>query len=76
MAILECKRLRKVVLLAGVFLVVGMFLEVIVHLIAPFVDLMFIQPVALGMVFASPVIILITVVISLIPGLVLKDCLQ
>jgi hypothetical protein len=65
-----------VVKLAGVILVVGMFLEVSVHLLAPIVDLMFIQPLALGMVFASPVIVLITVVISLIPGLSLKDCMQ
>lgn len=76
MAILNCKRLRHVVKLAGVILVVGMFLEVSVHLLAPIVDLMFIQPLALGMVFASPVIVLITVVISLIPGLSLKDCMQ
>ena len=76
MAILNCKRLRTVVKLAGVFLIVGMFLEVSVHLLAPSVDLMFLQPVALGMVFASPVIVLITVAISLIPGLSLKDCTQ
>lgn len=76
MAILDCKRLRKVVTLAGVFLIIGMFLEVIAHLLAPSVNLLFIQPLALGLVLASPAIILVTVIISLIPGLMLKDCTQ
>ncbi|MEJ2394095.1 MAG: hypothetical protein P8045_00085 [Candidatus Thiodiazotropha sp.] len=76
MAILDCKRLRKVVMLAGVFLIIGMFLEVIAHLLAPSVNLLFIQPLALGLVLASPAIILVTVIISLIPGLMLKDCTQ
>jgi uncharacterized membrane protein YjjP (DUF1212 family) len=61
-------------MLAGVFLIAGMFLEVIAHLFASSLNLAFIQPLALGMVLASPVIILLTVVISLIPGLTLKDC--
>jgi hypothetical protein len=74
MAILDCKRLRKVVMLAGVLLIIGMFLEVIAHLLAPSVNLLFIQPLALGLVLASPAIILLTVIISLIPGLMLKDC--
>jgi hypothetical protein len=76
MAILDCKRLRKVVMLAGVLLIIGMFLEVIAHLLAPSVNLLFIQPLALGLVLASPAIILVTVIISLIPGLMLKDCTQ
>jgi hypothetical protein len=76
MAILDCKRLRKVVMLAGVLLIIGMFLEVIVHLLAPSVNLLFIQPLALGLVLASPAIILVTVIISLIPGLMPKDCTQ
>jgi hypothetical protein len=76
MVILSCKRLRRVVLLAGVFLIVGMFLEVIAHLFASPLNLAFIQPLALCMVLASPVIILLTVVISLIPGLTIKDCVH
>ncbi|MCU7798217.1 MAG: hypothetical protein KZQ73_07040 [Candidatus Thiodiazotropha sp. (ex Semelilucina semeliformis)] len=76
MAILNCKRLRRVVMLAGVFLIVGMFLEVIAHQLSSSINLLFIQPVALGMVLASPVIILLTVAISLIPGLSLKDCVH
>jgi hypothetical protein len=76
MAILDCKRLRKVVILAGVLLIIGMFLEVIAHLLAPSVNILFIQPLALGLVLASPAITLVTVIISLIPGLMLKDCTQ
>ncbi|MCU7853959.1 MAG: hypothetical protein KZQ80_17305 [Candidatus Thiodiazotropha sp. (ex Monitilora ramsayi)] len=76
MAILNCKRLRRVVMLAGAFLIVGMFLEVIAHQLSSSINLLFIQPVALGMVLASPVIILLTVAISLIPGLSLKDCVH
>jgi hypothetical protein len=74
MVILNCQRLRKIVMLAGAFLIAGMFLEVIAHLMASSVNLLVIQPIALGMVLASPVIILLTVVISLIPGLSLRDC--
>jgi hypothetical protein len=76
MAVLSCKRLRKVVMLAGVFLIVGMFLEVIAHLLSSSINLLFIQPLALGMVLASPAIVLVTVIISLIPGLMLNDCTQ
>ena len=76
MAILNCKRLRKVVMLAGVFLIAGMFLEVFAHLLASSVNLVFIQPLALGMVLASPAIMLMAVVLSLIPGLTLKDCVH
>ncbi len=74
MTILNCKRLRKVVILAGGFLIAGMFLEVIAHLLLGPGSLRFLQPLALGLVFASPVIILTVVVVSLIPGLVLRDC--
>lgn len=73
MEILSCNRLRKVVMLAGVFLIAGMFLEVIVHLLDSPVS-QFLQPVALCMVLASPIIVLMVVVVSLIPGLALKDC--
>ena len=76
MAILNCKRLRKVVMLAGALLIAGMFIEVIAHLFLNSQSLQFIQPAALGLVWASPVIILITVVISLIPGLMLRDCMH
>jgi hypothetical protein len=72
--ILNCKRLRKIVMLAGGFLIAGMFLEVIAHFLSQSVNLVFLQPLALGMVLASPAIILMTVVVSLIPGLSLKDC--
>ncbi len=75
MTILNCKRLRKVVMVAGGFLIAGMFLEVIVHLLPGSDALNFLQPLALGMVFASPVIILSAVVVSLIPGLMLRDCM-
>jgi hypothetical protein len=61
-------------MLAGVFLITGMFIEVIAHLFASPLYLAFIQPLALCMVLACPVIILLTLVISLIPGLTLKDC--
>lgn len=74
MVILNCKRLRKIVMLAGGFLIAGMFLEVIAHTLSSSVNLLFLQPLALGMVLASPAIILMTVVVSLIPGLSLKDC--
>ena len=56
MAILNCKRLRKVVMLAGVFLIAGMFLEVFAHLLASSVNLVFIQPLALGMVLVKTVL--------------------
>lgn len=74
MVILNCKRLRQIVMLAGGFLIAGMFLEVIAHTLSHSVNLLFLQPLALGMVLVSPAIILVTVVVSLIPGLSLKDC--
>ncbi len=76
MPILNCERLRKVVMLAGVFLIAGMFLEVIAHLLSSSVNLHFIQPLALGMVLASPAIMLLAVVLTMIPGLTLKDCVH
>ena len=76
MAILNCNRLRKVVMLAGVFLIAGMFLEVFAHLLSTSVNLLFIQPLALGMVLASPAIMLMAVVLTLIPGITLKDCVH
>ena len=74
MFILNCKRLRQIVMLAGGFLIAGMFLEVVAHSLSSSVNLLFLQPLALAMVLASPAIILITVVVSLIPGLSMKDC--
>ncbi len=74
MAILNCKRLRRVVMLAGVLLVAGMFLEVTAHLLASSIDLVFVQALALVMVLASPTVIMIAVVISLLPGIHLRDC--
>ncbi|MET0065499.1 MAG: hypothetical protein ABW076_04050 [Candidatus Thiodiazotropha sp.] len=74
MAILNCKRLRTVVMLAGGFLIAGMILEVFAHLMSVSVNLVLLQPLALGMVLASPVIILVTVVLSLVPGVSLRDC--
>ena len=74
MFILNCKRLRQIVMLAGGFLIAGMFLEVVAHFLSSSVNLLFLQPLALGMVLASPAIILIAVVISLMPGHSMKDC--
>ena len=56
MAILNCKRLRSVVMFSGALLIAGMFLEVIAHLLASSVNLVFVQSLALGMVLASPAI--------------------
>jgi hypothetical protein len=72
----NCKHLRHVVSLAGVLLIGGMLLEVLAHLLVSDVNLLIIQPIALGMVLISPMIILLTVVITLIPGVSLKDCIH
>ncbi|MET0026216.1 MAG: hypothetical protein ABW101_01160 [Candidatus Thiodiazotropha sp.] len=74
MAILNCKRLRKVVMLAGMFLIAGMILEVFAHVMSLSANLVLLQPLALGMVLASPAIILVTVVLSFVPGVSLRDC--
>lgn len=74
MSFLNCKHLRRFVSLSGALLIGGMLLEVLAHQLASDVNLLLIQPIALGMVLISPVIMLMTVVISLIPGVRLKDC--
>ena len=74
MSFLKCKHLRQVVILSGVLLIAGMFLEVIAHQFSANLNLLLVQPIALGMVLASPVVVLVAVVLSLIPGLSLKDC--
>ncbi|MCU7841966.1 MAG: hypothetical protein KZQ94_21675 [Candidatus Thiodiazotropha sp. (ex Troendleina suluensis)] len=76
MSFLNCKYFRRIVKLAGVFLIGGMLLEVIAHLMASHIILLLIQPVALGMVLISPVIILLAMVITLMPGTGLKDCIH
>lgn len=76
MAILNCERLRQVVKLAGTFLIVSIFLEVVTHILSSSLDLTFIQPLLLGMVLSSPILILMAMVVSLIPGLRLRDCIQ
>ena len=76
MSSINCKVLRRIVSLAGVLLIGGMLLEVMAHLIINDINLILIQPIALGMVLISPVIILMTVVISLIPGVSFKDCMR
>ena len=76
MTILNCKWLRRVVMLAGSLLIAGMFLEVIAHLLSTPDNISLLQPVALAMVLASPVIMLLTIIFSLIPGLHLNDCAQ
>jgi hypothetical protein len=76
MSFLNCKHLRSAVTLAGILLIGGIMLEVIAHLTASNVVLLFVQPVALGMVLISPVMMLIAMVLSLIPGKSFKDCVQ
>ena len=76
MSFLNCKHLRRVVSLAGALLIGGMLLEVMAHLLVSDVNLLLIQPIALGMVLISPVIILMAMVITLIPGISLKDCIH
>ena len=76
MSFLNCKHLRRVVSLAGVLLIGGMLLEVIAHFLVSDVNLLLIQPIALGMVLISPVVILMAMVITLIPGISLKDCIH
>ncbi len=71
---LNCKRLRNVVMLAGVFLIAGMVLEVFAHVMSLSATLMLLQPLALGMVLASPALILLIVLLSFVPGISLRDC--
>ncbi|MCU7919530.1 MAG: hypothetical protein KZQ99_00880 [Candidatus Thiodiazotropha sp. (ex Dulcina madagascariensis)] len=76
MSFLNCKRLRQIVSLAGMLLISGMLLEVIAHLTASTLTLLLFQSLALAMVLISPVIILLAIVISLIPGTGVKDCMH
>jgi hypothetical protein len=74
MATMSCKRLRQAVKVAGIFFIAGIFLEVFTHILPSPDNQMFIQSVALGMVLSSPVVMLFTMVVSLIPGLKMRDC--
>ncbi|MES9825252.1 MAG: hypothetical protein ABW127_12575 [Candidatus Thiodiazotropha endolucinida] len=76
MSFLNCKHLRGVVTLAGVLLIGGMLLEVIAHWTASNFVLLFLQPIALGMVLISPLVMLVATALSLIPGKSFKDCIQ
>ncbi|MES9991395.1 MAG: hypothetical protein ABW098_05540 [Candidatus Thiodiazotropha sp.] len=76
MSFLNCRHLRRVVTLAGVLLIGGILLEVLAHWTASNFILLIIQPIALGMVLISPLVMLIAMVISLIPGKSFKDCIQ
>lgn len=76
MAFLNCKHLRRSVMLAGAFLIAGMFLEVFIHLIPSASNLPILQFAALAIVMASPVIMLMVMVFSFFPISRLKDCAQ
>jgi len=76
MAFLNCKHLRRIVMLAGAIFIAGMFLEVIVHLMPHTSNLPILQFVALVIVMASPVIILMMMIFSFFPVRSLKDCLR
>jgi membrane glycosyltransferase len=76
MSFINCKHLRNVVTLAGVLLIGGILLEVLAHWLVSDFGLLIIQPIALGMVLVSPVVMLVAVVLSLIPGKRFKDCAQ
>jgi hypothetical protein len=76
MSFMKCKHLRRLVRMAGVLLISGMLLEVIAHLLISNINLLLIQPIALGLVLISPIILLLILVITLIPGLSFKDCIN
>jgi Mg2+/Co2+ transporter CorB len=76
MSFINCKHLRRVVTLAGVLLIGGILLEVVAHWLATNIGLLIIQPIALGMVLISPVVMLVAMVLSLLPGKSFKDCIQ
>jgi membrane glycosyltransferase len=76
MSFINCKHLRNVVTLAGVLLIGGILLEVIAHWLASNIGLLFIQPIALGMVLVSPVVMLVAMVLSFMVGKGFKDCIQ
>ncbi|MET0065276.1 MAG: hypothetical protein ABW076_02925 [Candidatus Thiodiazotropha sp.] len=75
MLFLNCKYLRRAFSLAGYFLIGGMLLEVMAHLLASEAYLLTLQTIALGMILFSPVILLVVMVVSLIPGVNLKECM-
>jgi hypothetical protein len=68
--------MRRVVILAGILLIGGILLEVVAHWLVSSIGLLIIQPIALGMVLISPVVMLVAMVLSLLPGKRFKDCTQ
>ena len=74
MAIMSCKRLRQVVKVAGSVLIAGIFLEVFTHLLSSAASQMVVQPIALGIVLSSPLIMLLTMVVSMISGRKISGC--
>jgi membrane glycosyltransferase len=74
MTFLSCKHLRRVVTLAGILLVGGILLEILAYWMDSNFVLLIIQPFALGMVLISPLVMLVTMALSLIPGKHLRDC--
>lgn len=74
MAILSCKRLRQVVKVAGSILIAGIFLEVFTHILTSSGSQMVVQPFALGMVLSSPLIMLLTIVVSIVSGRRVNGC--
>jgi hypothetical protein len=74
MSFLNCKHLRRIVTLAGILLIGGILLEIIAHWMDSNFVLLIIQPFALGMVLISPLVMLVTMALSLIPGKHFKDC--
>ncbi|MEJ2404120.1 MAG: hypothetical protein P8171_07495 [Candidatus Thiodiazotropha sp.] len=75
MLFLNCKYLRRAFSLAGLLLIGGILLEVVAHLLASESHLLTLQTYALGMILFSPVLILVVMVVSLIPGINLKECM-
>jgi hypothetical protein len=74
MAILSCKRLRQVVKVAGSILIAGIFLEVFTHILSSSDSQTMVQPFALGMVLSSPLIMLLTMVVSILSGRRVSGC--
>jgi hypothetical protein len=68
--------MRRVVILAGILLIGGILLEVVAHWLVSSIGLLIIQPIAFGMVLISPVVMLVAMVLSLLPGKRFKDCTQ
>jgi Mg2+/Co2+ transporter CorB len=76
MSFINTRHLRNVVTLAGVLLIGGILLEVLAHWLVSDIGLLIIQPIALGMVLVSPVVMLVAMVLSLITGKSVKDSMQ